>query len=127
METTATPRGRRTASVPRSQTPERAQAHIRWPKPDGASLMFLGLWALGLVIALVAPAMIVSPGQKSADAGPVVLALSMTVFGALIMLAAAFGLWRKYREPLVSVLGAVPAIAVVAGGIMLAATKTFVS
>lgn len=123
METT-TPSGRRTASVPRSQA-ERAQAHIRWPKPDGAALMFIGLWALGLVIALLAPALIVPPGQKTAEAGPVLGALSLTVFGALIMLTAAFGLWRKYREPLISVLGAVPAIAVVAGGIMLAATKTF--
>jgi hypothetical protein len=121
---TITPGGRRTTPVPRAQS-ERAQAHIRWPKPDGTSLMFTGLWALGLVIALVAPAMVVPPGDKTADAGPVVMALSLTVFGALIMLLAAFALWRKYREPLLSVLGAVPAIAVVAGGIMLAATKTF--
>ena len=100
---------------------------IRWPRPDRTSLLFTAVWAIGLAIALVAPALIVPPGERSAEVGPVLLALSMTVFGALIMLLAAFGLWRKFREPLVSVLGAVPAIAVVAGGIMLAATKTFVS
>jgi hypothetical protein len=121
MVTTPTPSGRTTPPGPRAQAP------IRWPRPDRASLMFTAVWAVGLAIALVTPAFIVSPGQKSAGGGEVLLALTMTVFGALIMLIAAFGLWRQHREPLVSILGAVPAIACVAGGIMLAATKTFVS
>jgi hypothetical protein len=85
------------------------------------------VWVVGLIVALGIPAFIVPPGQRSADAGPVLLALGTTVVGALIMLSAAFGLWRRHHEPLVSILGAVPAISCVAGGIMLAATKTFVS
>jgi len=105
----------------------RAQAPIRWPRPDRSSLMFTAIWVLGLAIALVTPAFIVPPGQKTAGTGEVLLALSMTVFGAVVMGLAAFGFWRKHREPLVILLGAVPAIACVAGGIMLAATKTFAS
>jgi hypothetical protein len=123
MVTTPTPSGRGTAPA----AGPRAQAPIRWPRPDRTSLTYTAVWAIGLVIALVTPAFIVPPGQKTAATSDALLALSMTVFGALIMLAAAFGLWRKHREPLVSLLGAVPAIACVAGGIMLAATKTFVS
>jgi hypothetical protein len=123
MVTTPTPNGRGAATVAGA----RAQAPIRWPRPDRTSLTYTAVWAVGLVIALVTPAFIVPPGQKSAAGGEVLLALSTTVFGALIMLLAAYGLWRKHREPLVSLLGAVPAIACVAGGIMLAATKTFAS
>jgi hypothetical protein len=85
----------------------------------------IGVWVLGLVIALLFPALVVSPGATTAPTGEIIGALALTVSGAGVMMLAAFGLWRRNRDPYMSVLGGVPAIACIAGGIMLAATKLF--
>src|SRR4249920_226669 len=112
-------REREVAAAPRAQAP------IRWPRPDRFALGWGAVWVVGVIIALAIPAFIVSPGEKSAPVGPVLAALGTTMLGAAVMLLAAWGLWRRYRDPLVFVMGGVPAIACVAGGIMLAATKVF--
>jgi hypothetical protein len=39
----------------------RAQAPIRWPHPDRPALALFGVWAFGLVVALLVPALIVPP------------------------------------------------------------------
>src|SRR5215831_12037474 len=77
----------------------RAQPPIRWPKPDRDALGWGVVWVVGVIIALAIPAFIVSPGEKSAPVGPVLLALGTTVVGAAVMLLAAAGLWRRYRDP----------------------------
>lgn len=101
----------------------RAQAPIRWPRPDRLTLGMVGLWLAGLVVALFLPALVVAPGAKTADAGPVIGAFSLTVLGALIMVGSSYGIFRRHKDPFVFVMGGVPAVACVAGGIMLAATK----
>ena len=118
-----------TGPAPRSDHPTteapRAQPPIRWPRPDAATLRSVGVWVLGLIIALAVPALIVSPGAKSAPIGRVLTALAFTFIGAGVMLLASYGLWRRHRDPLVFVAGAVPAIACVAGGVIIAASKAF--
>ena len=103
----------------------RAQAPIRWPRPDGPTLRSLAIWLIGLAIALGIPALIVSPGAATAPIGKVLTALSFTVLGAGVMLFASYVLYRRHRDPLVFVMGGVPAIACVAGGVIIAAGKAF--
>ncbi len=104
------------------ETP-RAQPPIRWPHPKKASLGIAAVWAVGLVVALVIPAMIVGPGQQDASTSAVWTAFSVTFVGAAIMLAASAVLFRRTKDVGALVMGGVPAVAVVAGGVIIAASK----
>jgi hypothetical protein len=103
----------------------RAQPPIRWPHPNRRSVAFVGLWLVGLCIALLVPASIVGPGEESAPVGDVWTAFSFTVLGAAVMLGAATLLYRRTGDAGAMVLGGVPAVATVAGGIILATTKLY--
>jgi hypothetical protein len=107
------------------EVPERAQAPIKWPRPDRPTLAWVAVAVVGLVIALVVPASIVPPSATDPQVGRIWLAFSFTVLGAVVMLVAAAAMWRRTREPLVLVMGAVPAFTVLVGGIILAMTKVF--
>jgi drug/metabolite transporter (DMT)-like permease len=102
---------------------ERAQAPIRWPRPDGFTLGMIALWVVGLVIALAVPATIVSPTARHPSAGQTWFAFAFTLVGALIMLVASTLHYRRERDTSVVTLATVSAIAVVVGGIILVATK----
>lgn len=102
---------------------DRAQAPIRWPRPDAAGVVLVLLWIAGVVLALFVPALIVSPGQEVAPTEDVLWALGCTVVGTLVMTVASMVLYRRTGEVGVVVLGAVPAFSCLAGGIVLAATK----
>ena len=117
MPTTGAPQDRDVAAPPRAQPP------IRWPRPDRGTLLLVLAWAAGMFIALFVPALFVAPTQTNPPSGQVWLAFSSTVVGSLIMLGAASALWRRNKDSAVLVLGGVPAVACVAGGIILAATK----
>jgi hypothetical protein len=104
---------------------QRAQAPIRWPRPDGRTLTLIGLWFVGLLVALALPATIVPPSAPTAAAGELWLAFGITVVGVAVMLVAATGLWRRHREPIILVMVATPAISCLLGGIILVATKGF--
>jgi peptidoglycan/LPS O-acetylase OafA/YrhL len=117
----ATPASTRNDQNDRSD--ERAQPPIRWPHPDRSSLGLVALWAVGLVVALLLPAAFVSPTAKNPPIGDVVLAFGSTVVGAAMMIGISMVLWRRMKDASVLVMGLVPAVAVVAGGVILAATK----
>ena len=101
----------------------RAQPPIRWPHPDRASLGLVALWAVGLVVALLVPAAFVSPTAVNPPAGDVLIAFGSTLLGATIMVWVSVVLWRRVKDAAVLVMGAVPAFACVAGGIILTAGK----
>jgi hypothetical protein len=103
----------------------RAQAPIRWPRPDRPTVVYTGMWVLGLLVALIVPAIIVPPNERNPPAGQIWLAFAFTAVGAVIMILAASRLWRSQREPVVMVMAAVPAFAVIVGGLILAFTKLF--
>jgi hypothetical protein len=86
-------------------------------------LALIGLWVVGMLIAVFVPALIVPPSQDTAPTGEVLLALGFTFLGALVMLAVGLVFWRRHEDPVATAFGAVPAIAVVAGGLIMAATK----
>ena len=102
---------------------ERAQAPIRWPRPDKFTLGLIAAWIVGLVIALAVPAAIVPPTARHPSTGQTWLAFLFTLIGALIMLTVSTLHYRRERDISVVTLASVCAIAVVIGGIILVATK----
>lgn len=101
----------------------RAQAPIRWPHPDGTTLALFALWLLGVAVALVVPALIVPPTADAQAAARVWTAFGFTVLGSGIMVAAVVGLWRRSGQAGILVLGIIPAVSCIAGGLIIAATK----
>ena len=107
----------------RADLGDRAQAKVRWPHPDRTSVIIAGGWLFGLLLALVVPALIVSPGERTAPDAQVWAAFGCTVAGAAVMLLAAWALYRHSRDWADAVWGIVPALSVVIGGVILTATK----
>jgi hypothetical protein len=101
----------------------RAQAPIRWPRPDRFTLGLIAVWVIGLVIALAVPATIVPPTAKHPSPGQTWLAFLFTAIGAGIMLTVSVVHYRRERDASVLTLSGVSAVAVVLGGIILVATK----
>lgn len=101
----------------------RATAPMRWPHPSLSEVAYVGLWLIGLIVALFVPALFVGPTEESAPAGKIWTAFAFTGVGCLIMLAAAALLWRRSKDASVMVFGGVPAVACIAGGVVLVATK----
>jgi hypothetical protein len=108
---------------PEASPDDRAQPPIRWPHPDRESLGLVLLWAVGLFLALFVPALFVAPTATKPPAADVWKAFASTLVGALVMLGAAGILWRRKADASVLLMGAVPAFACVAGGIILTAAK----
>jgi hypothetical protein len=103
--------------------PNRAQAPIRWPRPDRGSVVVGAIWVIGLLIALVVPALIVPPYETHPDVGRTWFAFLFTVIGFAIMIAMSLLQYRRKRDGSILTLGSVSAIAVLLGGIILVATK----
>jgi uncharacterized membrane protein len=101
----------------------RAQAPIRWPRPDRFTLGLVAVFVVGLVIALAVPAIIVPPTAKHPSTGQTWLAFLFTVIGVVIMLTATTVQYRRKKDAAVMTLGGVSSVAVLLGGIILVATK----
>jgi hypothetical protein len=102
---------------------DRAQAPIRWPRPDRGSVVLGAIWVIGLLIALVVPALIVPPSATNPNVGRTWFAFLFTVIGAGIMIGVSLVQFRRKRDGSILTLGTVSAIAVFLGGIILVATK----
>ena len=117
-------------------TEHRALAPIRWPKPDKGSIIALALWAVGLVIAVLVPALVAPPefnqtsvitdGTAEPHVGAAVsgaqvgLAMGATVLGALIMLVSAYAWHRRTGSIGAAILAFVPTFVVVVSGAIIA-------
>ncbi|MGZ4625882.1 MAG: hypothetical protein ACXV3S_06255 [Kineosporiaceae bacterium] len=104
-------------------TDERAQAPIRWPRPDPGTLILGAIYFVGLIIALAVPALIVPPSSRNPDVGRTWFAFLFTLIGAGIMLVSALLEFRRKRDSMILTLALVSAITVFLGGIILVATK----
>jgi predicted membrane channel-forming protein YqfA (hemolysin III family) len=101
----------------------RAQAPIRWPRPDRITLALIATYVIGLIIALVVPALIVPPRSEHPEVGRAWFAFLFTVIGVAIMLVSALVHFRRERDGTVLTLATVSAISVLLGGIILVAVK----
>ena len=101
----------------------RAQAPIRWPRPDRTTVALIVTYLFGLIIALVVPALIVPPRSTHPEVGRAWFAFLFTVIGAGTMLVASLLHFRRKRDGTVLTLATVSAISVFLGGIILVAVK----
>jgi predicted membrane channel-forming protein YqfA (hemolysin III family) len=101
----------------------RAQAPIRWPRPDRTVVTLIVTYLIGLIIALVVPALIVPPRSEHPEVGRAWFAFLFTVIGAGIMLVSALLHFRHERDGTILSLATVSAITVLLGGIILVAVK----
>jgi hypothetical protein len=102
---------------------DRAVPPIRWPHPGWPTLTLIGVWVLGMLLAVFVPALIVPPTERQAPTGQVLAALGCTIAGALIMVGVGLAFLRRHGDPVATAFGVVPGIAVTIGGLILAATK----
>jgi hypothetical protein len=93
---------------------------IGWHKD---SLVALAVVGLGYLIGLLGPALVVPPGAKSAPRDRIAVAFSITVLGVIIAMVTASRAYRRRRNWSWLVIGSVPAISLLVGGAILAATK----
>jgi len=104
-------------------TDNRAQAPIRWPRPDRTTVTLIATYVIGLIIALVVPALIVPPRSLHPQVGRAWFAFLFTVIGVAIMMVSALMHYRRERDATVLTLATVSAISVFLGGIILVAVK----
>lgn len=91
--------------------------------PSRASKLSIVFIAVGYLVGLAVPSFIVSPGELNASTGSVVLAFGFTVLGVVIALVAGFIALRRTGNFAWLIITAVPSVAIVAGGAILAGTK----
>jgi predicted membrane channel-forming protein YqfA (hemolysin III family) len=104
-------------------TENRAQAPIRWPRPEARSVVLGVIYFVGLIIALAVPALIVPPRSTHPQVGRAWFAFLFTVIGAALMLVSALLHFRHRRDGTILTLATVSAISVLLGGIILVAVK----
>ncbi len=92
-------------------------------KPSRANVVSLIVIAVGYLIGLGAPSLVVSPSQPSAPLRSVLLAFGLTLLGVTIALVAGMLAYRRTRDYGWLIATGVPAVTLVAGGAILAATK----
>ena len=128
--------GSHAPSAPGGHAEHRALAPIRWRKPDKGTTASMALWAVGLLIAIVVPALLAPPefgntgdpgaGSVQPHTGTVVsgtavgLPMGATVLGSLIMLVSAYALHRRTGSIGAAILAFVPTFVVVVSGAIIA-------
>jgi predicted membrane channel-forming protein YqfA (hemolysin III family) len=101
----------------------RAQAPIRWPRPDRTSVVLGVIYFVGLIIALAVPALIVPPSSTHPQVGRAWFAFLFTLIGATLMLVSSLLHFRRKRDGTILTLATVSAISVLLGGVILVAVK----
>ncbi len=91
--------------------------------PTRASKTSIVVIGVGYLVGLAIPPFIVSPGQLNASTGSVLLAFGFTLLGVAIVLVAGALALKRTRNFAWLIITAVPSVAIVAGGAILAGTK----
>jgi hypothetical protein len=95
---------------------------MRWPHPDGLSIvLFLG-WVAGILVSTVIPFLIVPPQTVDPEPASVGTAFAVTMVGVAIFVGSGLLLWRHLKVQGVLVFALVPAVSIVSGGVILTAT-----
>jgi hypothetical protein len=93
------------------------------PPTSRSSMVSLVVIVIGYLISLGAPSLVVSPGATSAPLSRVVAAFGLTVLGVVISLGAGLLAFRRTHNWAWLIITGVPAVSLIAGGAILAATK----
>jgi len=91
--------------------------------PSRSSVVSLVVVGIGYLISLAAPSLVVSPSAPSAPMSRVLAAFALTLLGVTISVAAGLLAYRRTRNWAWLIITGVPAVSLVAGGAILAATK----
>lgn len=92
-------------------------------RPSRASVLSLVIVGVGYLISLVAPSLVVSPSAPSAPMSRVLAAFGFTLLGVAVSVVAGFLAFRRTSNWAWLIITGVPAVSLVAGGAILAATK----
>lgn len=92
-------------------------------RPSRASMLSLLVVGIGYLISLVAPSLLVSPSAPSAPLSRVLAAFGFTLLGVAVSVVAGFLAFRRTSNWAWLIITGVPAVTLVAGGAILAATK----
>jgi hypothetical protein len=92
-------------------------------RPPASSLVSLAVVAAGYLLALVGPSLVVAPTASSAPAGRLATAFGLTALGVAVAVVAAGLAYRRTRNWSWLVIASIPAVALIAGGAILTATK----
>ena len=92
-------------------------------RPSRASVLSLLIIGVGYLISLVAPSLLVSPSAPSAPMSRVLAAFGFTLLGVAVSVVAGFLAFRRTGNWAWLIITGVPAVTLVAGGAILAATK----
>jgi predicted membrane channel-forming protein YqfA (hemolysin III family) len=101
----------------------RAQAPIRWPRPDRRSVVLGVIYVVGFIVAIAVPALIVPPSSAHPQVARAWFAFLFTLLGAGLMLVSSLLHFRSKRDGTILTLATVSAISVLLGGIILVAVK----
>ena len=93
---------------------------IGWHKDSLVHLVVVGF---GYLLGLLGPALVVPPGAATAPRSRIAVAFSITVLGVIIAMVTSSLAYRRRRNWSWLVIGIVPAISLLVGGAILAATK----
>ena len=96
---------------------------IRWPRLTGAGIGLVAVWAVGLLVGVLVPAL-VAPPAGDASVGQAVLAFAITLLGVAVMVTAGLLLVRRTGDQGVLLFALLPAAAMLMGGIVLTVTTT---
>lgn len=95
----------------------------RAERPSSASVVSLVIVVVGYLISLVAPSLVVSPSAPSAPMTRVLAAFALTLLGVAVSVAAGLLAFRRTHNWGWLIITGVPAVSLVSGGAILAATK----
>ena len=104
---------------------ERALAPMRRLKPTRGVVVALGVWVLGLVLAGLVPLLLLGANPyESATTSRIVIGLSFTLAGCLVMVFSAYLLYRRTGSIGAAILAFVPSFTLATLGMLMTTMKT---
>ncbi|NAZ76854.1 hypothetical protein GTQ99_15710 [Kineococcus sp. T13] len=112
------------ATPPVHHEEQRFRAPVRWSRPSSGTLVALGVWVVGLVLAGLVPLFLLGADPyESASGGLIVTGLCFTLAGSLVMVLSAYLLYRKSGSIGAAILAFVPSFVFAVLGILMATMK----
>lgn len=112
------------ATPPVQHEEQRALAPMKWTKPTPGTVMALGIWVVGLVLAGIVPLFLLGANPyEAAPGGRIAVGLVFTLAGALVMVFSAYLLYRKSGSIGAAILAFVPSFVFATLGILMTTMK----